>query len=41
MGYTKDEELLKEFKGNYEEVIKACLAKETAKTPNDSYIEIY
>jgi DNA-directed RNA polymerase subunit beta len=41
MGYTKDEDLLKEFKGNYEEVIKACLAKETAKTSNDSYIEIY
>jgi len=41
MGYTNDADLLKEFKGNYEEVIKACLAKETAKNPNDSYIEIY
>jgi DNA-directed RNA polymerase subunit beta len=42
MGYTKDEEIIKEFKGSiYEEAIKACLAKEPAKTLNDSYIEIY
>jgi DNA-directed RNA polymerase subunit beta len=41
MGYTKDEDLLKEFKGDYEEIMKACLAKDIAKTPNDSYIEIY
>ncbi|MFH1608605.1 MAG: DNA-directed RNA polymerase subunit beta [Patescibacteria group bacterium] len=51
MGYLKDEEILKEFsakggsasggKGNYEEIINICLAKDSAKTPADSYVEIY
>jgi DNA-directed RNA polymerase subunit beta len=42
MGYTQDAEILKEFKGSaYEEVIKNCLAKDSAKTVNDSYVEIY
>jgi DNA-directed RNA polymerase subunit beta len=51
MGYETNEMILKEFsaKGgsasggevSYEEVIKACLAKDVAKTLNDAYIEIY
>ena len=48
MGYENDEAILKAFsaKGGggvpgAEEAIKACLAKDTAKNVNDSYIDIY
>jgi len=43
MGYSTDEMLLKAFEKNptEEEAMKACLAKDTAKTLNDAYIEIY
>ena len=47
MGYENDEAILKAFslKGEgvpgAEEAIKACLAKDTAKNANDSYIDIY
>ncbi|MFA6274371.1 MAG: DNA-directed RNA polymerase subunit beta [Candidatus Paceibacterota bacterium] len=43
MGYHSDEEILKIFSGNstWEEAIKSCLVKDTAKTLNDAYIEIY
>ena len=43
MGYHSNEMILKEFEKdqNQTESIKACLAKDTAKTLNDAYIEIY
>ena len=51
MGYHTNEMILKEFSTkselasgvevSYEEAIKVCLAKDTAKTLNDAYIEIY
>ena len=43
MGYHTDEMILKEFAGNeaQTESLKACLAKDVAKTLNDAYIEIY
>jgi len=43
MGYHTDEMMLKAFKKNpiCEEVAKICLAKDTVKTLNDAYIEIY
>jgi len=43
MGFHSDEMILKAFGKNssYEEAIKACLAKDPAKTVNDAYIEIY
>ncbi|MEI6580953.1 MAG: DNA-directed RNA polymerase subunit beta [bacterium] len=43
MGYQTNEMLLEALKGNTEaeEAIKACLAKDVAKTLNDAYIEIY
>ena len=47
MGYENNEAILKAFSGKsqlgsvFEETIKACLAKDTAKTLNDSYIDIY
>ena len=43
MGYHTNEEILNELKGDnlIEESIKNCFAKDTAKTLNDSYIEIY
>src|SRR3989338_6086417 len=51
MGYDTDEAMLKAFSSKsgsnsisnavLEENIKACLAKDTAKTLNDAYIEIY
>jgi DNA-directed RNA polymerase subunit beta len=43
MGFTSNEAILKAFEKHptAEEVIKACLAKDVAKTLNDSYIEIY
>ncbi|HPS21654.1 MAG TPA: DNA-directed RNA polymerase subunit beta [Candidatus Paceibacterota bacterium] len=41
MGYTEDADILKEFKGNYEEVIKTCLAKDPSKNVNEAYVEIY
>lgn len=43
MGYETNEELLALFKENADltETIKACFAKDTAKTVNEAYIEIY
>ena len=43
MGYSSNEMILKEFEGNeiQTETLKACLAKDVAKTLNDAYIEIY
>lgn len=43
MGYHTDEMILKAFSDNeiFEETIKVCLAKDPAKTLNDSYIEIH
>ena len=43
MGYHSNEMILKEFEGDEHqtEVLKACLAKDTAKNLNDAYIEIY
>jgi DNA-directed RNA polymerase subunit beta len=43
MGYHSNEMILKEFEGNeiQTETLKACLAKDVAKTLNDAYIEIY
>ena len=43
MGYNTNEEILEVFKGNAEltEAIKGCIAKDTAKTIEDAYIEIY
>ncbi|HBA45835.1 DNA-directed RNA polymerase subunit beta [Candidatus Nomurabacteria bacterium RIFCSPLOWO2_02_40_28] len=45
MGYETNEMITEAFKNAdgvpYEEAIKACLAKDTAKTLNDAYIEIY
>jgi DNA-directed RNA polymerase subunit beta len=43
MGYHSNEMILKEFEGNemQTEALKACLAKDVAKTLNDAYIEIY
>ncbi len=43
MGYETNEEILKAFGKNplFEETLKACLAKDTAKNANDSYIDIY
>jgi len=46
MGYSTNEEMLKAFEKsadgvNYKEVIEACLAKDTAKTLNDAYTEVY
>ena len=43
LGVTKDEEMIKLFKDveRGEEYIKATLAKDVAKTTDDSYIEIY
>ncbi|HEU0085486.1 MAG TPA: DNA-directed RNA polymerase subunit beta [Candidatus Paceibacterota bacterium] len=43
MGYKTEEEMLKVFSGNtlWEEGIKNTLAKDTAKTAEESYIEIY
>ena len=47
MGYETDEAILKAFKvksplaDTFEANIKACLAKDTAKTLNDAYIDIY
>jgi DNA-directed RNA polymerase subunit beta len=43
MGFNDSETILKEFGQNEvaDATIKACLAKDTAKSVNDSYIEIY
>ncbi len=43
MGYETNEMILEAVKGNHalEETIKACLAKDTAKTKSDAYIDIY
>jgi len=47
MGYQTDEAILKAFNvqsplnENFEANIKACLSKDTAKTLNDAYIDIY
>ena len=43
MGYHTNEMIAKAFEGNpiFEEAIKACFAKDSAKTLNDAYIEIY
>ncbi|MCX6757660.1 MAG: DNA-directed RNA polymerase subunit beta [Candidatus Nomurabacteria bacterium] len=43
MGYHTDEEIIKALSktGIHEEAIKASLAKDTAKTLGDSYVEIY
>ncbi len=43
MGYHTDEMILKAFSDNeiFEETIKVCLAKDPAKSLNDSYIEIH
>lgn len=43
MGYHTNEDMLAEFKESevLEATIQACLAKDVAKTLNDSYIEIY
>src|ERR1035437_2377860 len=43
MGYSTDESILKAFEKNsiWQESIKACLAKDTAKTLSDAYVEIY
>ncbi|OGI56930.1 DNA-directed RNA polymerase subunit beta [Candidatus Nomurabacteria bacterium RIFCSPLOWO2_01_FULL_37_25] len=43
MGYENNEMILKAFDKNpiFEETIKACLSKDTAKSLNDSYIDIY
>src|SRR6185436_16678990 len=40
MGYETDEAILKAFGKSalFEEAVKACLAKDTAKTLNDAYI---
>lgn len=43
LGYDTNEAILKAFSKNpvAEEAIKACLAKDVAKTSNEAYIEIY
>ncbi len=42
LGYHTNEMIAGAFKGeNAQEAIKACLAKDTAKTLNDAYIDIY
>lgn len=42
LGYHTNEMIAGAFKGdNEQEVIKVCLAKDTAKTLNDAYIDIY
>ena len=43
MGYHTNEMILEAFKGNpiFEEAIKACFAKDSAKTLDEAYIEIY
>ncbi|HNW71578.1 MAG TPA: DNA-directed RNA polymerase subunit beta [Candidatus Paceibacterota bacterium] len=43
MGFHTDEMILKELKGDslMEETIKTCFSKDTAKTLEDAYIEIY
>ncbi|MFA6324829.1 MAG: DNA-directed RNA polymerase subunit beta [Candidatus Paceibacterota bacterium] len=43
MGYHTNEMIEKAFEGNpiFEEAIKACFAKDSAKTLSDAYIEIY
>ncbi len=47
MGYETDEAILKAFKiksplaDTFEANIKACLAKDTAKTVNDAYVDVY
>ncbi len=43
IGCGSNEMILKEFSGDkfLEDAIKACLAKDVAKTENDAYIEIY
>ena len=44
LGYHSDEMIMKAFAGKGEEIekeIKLCLEKDTAKTLNDAYIEIY
>jgi DNA-directed RNA polymerase subunit beta len=43
MGYETNEAILNEFKESdvLESAIKACLAKDSAKTVSDSYVEIY
>ncbi len=43
MGYGTNEDMMEAFKKNptWEEAIKACLAKDPAKTLSDAYIEIY
>ncbi|MES2023713.1 MAG: DNA-directed RNA polymerase subunit beta [Patescibacteria group bacterium] len=43
MGFSTNEEIMKAFSGTpaLEEAIKASLAKDTAKTLSDSYIDIY
>ncbi|HWA32392.1 MAG TPA: DNA-directed RNA polymerase subunit beta, partial [Candidatus Paceibacterota bacterium] len=43
MGYHTDEDILKAFEKEaaLTDVLKACLAKDTAKTLNDAYVEIY
>jgi DNA-directed RNA polymerase subunit beta len=43
MGFESDEAIMKAFGKDKvaEEALKACLAKDVAKTVNDSYIEIY
>jgi len=43
MGYETEEAILKEMAGEKirEETMKACFAKDTAKTLNDAYVEIY
>jgi DNA-directed RNA polymerase subunit beta len=42
LGYETNDMMMKAFaSGREEEVLKACLAKDVAKSLNDSYIEIY
>ncbi|MBP9839836.1 MAG: DNA-directed RNA polymerase subunit beta [Candidatus Pacebacteria bacterium] len=43
MGFTTDEAIIKVFEKNgvHSDAIKACLAKDTSKTVEESYIEIY
>ncbi len=43
MGFTSNEAILQAFSGNtlWEEAIKACLAKDPAKSAQESYIEVY
>ncbi|MEK7113885.1 MAG: DNA-directed RNA polymerase subunit beta, partial [Patescibacteria group bacterium] len=46
MGYHTDDNLLKAFEKStdgidYKKAIEACIAKDTAKTLNDAYIEVY